>query len=77
LTGVLVDHIVFERYGIPKSHNHADRAGIARAVTERWVAGGMMSLAGLIIAAILAWCLPRSPGNVLALVAVLAAVVWG
>jgi hypothetical protein len=35
-------------------------------------------MAGLIIiAAILAWCLARSPGATLALVAVLAAVVWG
>jgi hypothetical protein len=36
-----------------------------------------MSLAGLIIAAVLAWCLARSPGTVLALVAALTAVVWG
>jgi hypothetical protein len=36
-----------------------------------------MSLAGLILAAVLAWCLARSPGTVLALVAVLAAVIWG
>jgi hypothetical protein len=36
-----------------------------------------MSIAGLIIAAILAWCLARSPGAVLALLAVLAAVIWG
>jgi hypothetical protein len=36
-----------------------------------------MSLAGLIIAAVLTWCLTRSPGPVLALVAALAAVVWG
>jgi hypothetical protein len=36
-----------------------------------------MSIAALIIAAILAWCFARSPGIVLALVAVLAAVLWG
>jgi hypothetical protein len=36
-----------------------------------------MSLAGLIIAAVLAWRLARSPGAVLVLVAALAAVVWG
>jgi hypothetical protein len=34
-------------------------------------------LAGLIIAATLAWCLARSPGAVLALVAALAVVIWG
>jgi hypothetical protein len=36
-----------------------------------------MSFAALIIAAVLAWYLARSPGTVLALVAVLAAVVRG
>ena len=36
-----------------------------------------MSLAGLIIAAVLTWCLARSPGAVLALIAVLATVIWG
>jgi hypothetical protein len=36
-----------------------------------------MSVVGLIIAAVLAWRLARSPGTVLALVAALAAVVWG
>jgi hypothetical protein len=36
-----------------------------------------MSFVGLIIAAVLAWCLARSPGTVLGLVAVLVAVIWG
>ena len=36
-----------------------------------------MTLVGLIIAAVLAWCLARSPGAVMALVAALAALVWG
>jgi hypothetical protein len=36
-----------------------------------------MSLALLLIATVLAWCLTRSPGTVLALVAALVAVIWG
>jgi hypothetical protein len=40
-------------------------------------AASAMSVAGLIIVAVLAWRLARSPGAVLALVAVLAAVIFG
>jgi hypothetical protein len=77
VTGVLVTRAVFELFGIPKSRSHPIEAASLPIVTKRRAACSVMSLALLLIATVLAWCLTRSPGTVLALVAALVAVIWG